>query len=116
MGNVGGEGEKGSLGARLPKASNADPSLEPASCRSSRKHQKLKKCLPHIFRHSPEESEYHEIYGRGENYYFCSLKKNSSFLSIPGGIDKIRGMAFSLSCLQARVSCWPSADFEKNNK
>lgn len=67
---------------------------EPSPCMSSRKHQKFKKCLPHIFRHSPEESEYHEIRGRGENRYFCSLKKNSSCLSIPGGIDKIRGTGF----------------------
>lgn len=50
------------------------PALEPSPCRSFWKHQKFKKCLPYIFRHSPEESEYHEIRGRGENHYFCSLK------------------------------------------
>lgn len=74
--------------------------LETSSCRYSRKHQKFKNVLhtyldfplsiPDTVKEAAEE----------KNYYFCSLKKNSSCLSIPGGIDKIRGMGFLpfLSC------------------
>lgn len=97
-----------------PKALNASPDTGTSSFKYSRKHQKHKICLPHIFRLSLKYSEYHEISIREENNYFCSLEKIVSFSQFQVELIKLEVWASPFHVLQAGFSSWPTLDLENN--